>query len=302
MDLLDQMATFVRVVDGKSLSAAARAQRLSLAAVSRQLRALEVDLGASLVVRSTRRLHVTDAGRRWYEHCVRVLREIEEARAALRPSNSVRGDLVVSASLTFGTVVIVPRLAGLLARHPQLAIELRLEDRLVDLVGEGVDVAVRTGPPPPDSTAYMAHPVSTMERILVASPRWLRKHGAPRQPQHLAGRDCLVQVTPAGAVVRWRLRRAPDEETSEVRDVRGAFRSNAPLTLRELAVDGAGVAYLPEWLVADAVARGRLRRVLPGWSSPSITAWAVHRTELRGAPRLRAFLEAITEMGEDRRR
>jgi DNA-binding transcriptional LysR family regulator len=116
MDLLAQMATFVSVVEGKSLSAAARAQRLSLPAVSRQLQALEADLGTSLIVRSTRRLHVTDAGLQWYEHCRRTLRDIESARDAVRGSKAVRGMLVVSASLTFGSEVIVPRLHGLLER------------------------------------------------------------------------------------------------------------------------------------------------------------------------------------------
>src|SRR4051812_49402259 len=108
MDLLAQMATFVRIVDGHSLSAAARAQRLSLPAVRRQLRALEAELGASLIVRSTRRLHVTDAGRQWYAHCVRVLRELDEARATIGGGRGVRGGLVVSASLTFGMRFIVP--------------------------------------------------------------------------------------------------------------------------------------------------------------------------------------------------
>src|SRR5687767_11766775 len=143
MDLLAQMETFVRVVDGKSLSAAARAQRLSLPAVSRQLRALEAELGATLIVRSTRRLHVTDAGRQWYAHCVRILRELEDARAAVGGERGVRGTLLVSASFTFGSVVIVPLLARLAQRHPQLIVDLRLEDHLVDLVAEGVDVAVR---------------------------------------------------------------------------------------------------------------------------------------------------------------
>src|SRR3954467_2942463 len=110
MDLLAQMATFMSVVEGKSLSAAARARRLSLPAVSRQLRALEADLGTSLIVRSTRRLHVTDAGMQWYEHCQRTLREVESAREAMRGSKAVRGTLVVSASLSFGSEIIVPRL------------------------------------------------------------------------------------------------------------------------------------------------------------------------------------------------
>jgi DNA-binding transcriptional LysR family regulator len=290
MDLLAQMATFVRIVDGKSLSSAARARRVSLAAVSRQLRALEAELGASLIVRSTRRLHVTEAGRQWYTHCVRVLRELEEARATIASPRSVRGSLVVSASLTFGTQLIVPRLTRLVERHPHLVIDLRLEDQLIDLVGEGVDVAVRAGSPPPDSTAYVAHRILAMDRILVAAPRWVRKHGAPREPSQLARHPCLVQVTPAGAIVRWRLCQGDDDETIEVR---GHVRSNAPIALRDLALDGAGIAYLPDWLVAADLAAGRLQRVLPGWASPSLIAWAIYRAELRGAPRLRAFLDAL---------
>jgi DNA-binding transcriptional LysR family regulator len=290
MDLLAQMATFVRVVDGNSLSAAARAQRLSLPAVSRQLGALEAELGTVLVIRSTRKLRVTDAGRRWYEHCVRVLRDVDAARADVQNSKNVRGRLVVSASLTFGLELIVPRLPKLAEAHPQLSVDLRLEDQLVDLVGEGVDVALRAGSPPPDSTGFIAQPLMAMDRILVASPAWLRKHGSAREPEQLARRACLVQVTPAGSVVRWRLRRGAEER---VPDVHGQLRSTAPSALRSFAVAGAGIAYLPAWLVREDIARKRLRRVLPEWASPAITAWAVYRAELRGAPRLRAFLSAL---------
>jgi DNA-binding transcriptional LysR family regulator len=292
MDLLAQMATFVSIVDGKSLSAAARAQRLSLPAVSRQLRALERDLGASLVVRSTRRLRVTDAGRQWYEHCRRVLRDIDDARQAVRGRDSVYGRLVVSASLTFGTVMIIPRLGKLAEQHPNLLVDLRLEDQLIDLVAEGVDVAVRAGSAPPDSTAFVAHPIFEMARVLVASPQWLRKNGTPRTPVQLARHDCLIQVTPGGAVIPWVLCSASHSQPVTI-DVRGRLRTNAPSALCDLAVDGAGVAYLPDWVVAGAIEHGALRRVLPDWSSPPISAWAIYRAELRGAARLRAFLDAL---------
>ena len=289
MNLLDQMATFVRVVEGKSLSAAARGLRLSLPAVSRQIQALERDLGASLVVRSTRRLHVTDAGQRWYEHCVRVLREIDEAKSSVRPSRSVRGTLVVSASLSYGLLVVVPRLPALTEAHPHLVIDLRLQDQLVDLVGEGIDVALRAGSPPPDSTAYFATPFATMTRILVAAPAWLRKHPV-RTPMQLAKLPCLVQITPGGTLIRWQLRRGA--ETVEV-PVAGPIRSSAPIALRELAVAGVGIAYVPSILVADELARGALKQVLPGWVSPPIAAHAVYRAGMRGDPRLHAFLEAV---------
>ncbi|HET9621583.1 MAG TPA: LysR family transcriptional regulator [Kofleriaceae bacterium] len=292
MDLLAQMATFVRIVDGKSLSAAARAQRVSLAAISRQLRHLEAELGASLIVRSTRKLHVTDAGRQWYAACVRILRELDEARGELGHGGEVRGKVVLSASLTFGMVQLVPHLTRIAERHPRLVVELRLEDQLVDLVAEGVDIAVRAGSPPPDSTAFLAQPIFTMRRVLVAAPRWLRKHGAPRTPAQLAPRACLTQVTPAGTTVRWQL--DPDDGGASATLVPdGSLRSNAPAALRALAIDGGGVAYLPDWLVADDLAAGRLRRVLPAWASAPITAWAVYRAELRGSPRLRAVLDAL---------
>lgn len=291
MDLLSQMATFVSVVDGNSLSAAARAQRLSLPAVSRQLAALESELGTPLVIRSTRRLRVTDAGQKWYRHSLRVLAEVEEARQAVRPGKTAYGTLVVSASLTYGSVILVPKLARMAEKHPHLTVDLRVEDQLVDLVAEGVDVAIRIGSPPPDSTAFVARPIQTMERVLVAAPRWLRKHGSPRTPAELSRRECLLQVTPRGVPIRYRLRR---DEREEVIEVRGHVRSNAPIVLRDLAVRGGGIAYLPEWLVMPELARGELRRVLPGWASPPITAYAVFRTELRDTPRLAALLEMVT--------
>ncbi len=294
MDLLAQMATFVRVVEGKSLSAAARAQRLSLPAVSRQLRALEEELGASLLVRSTRRLHVTDAGREWYERSRRVLSEVEAARQAVRgEGRGVSGRLVVSASFTFGAGVIVPRLAKLAERHPQLVIDLRLEDHLVDIVAEGVDVAVRAGSPPPDSTAFVAQPIFSMERVLVAAPRWLRKHGTPREPEQLRSKPCLLQVTLAGHVIPWALRQRAHPEVSLTVEVSDQLRTNTPSALCSLALEGAGVAYLPDWLVAPHLAEGTLRAVLPAWSSPPSTAWAVHRADHRGSARHRAFFAAL---------
>lgn len=294
MDLLAQMTTFVRVVDGQSLSAAARALRLSLPAVSRQLRALEEDLGTTLVVRSTRRLSVTDAGRQWYSHCVRVLKDIEDARDDVRGTmRSARGRVVVSASLTFGSEFILPRLPALAEKHPHLSVDLRLEDQAVDLVSEGVDIAVRAGIAPPDSNAVVAHPLVTMKRVLVASPAWLREHGTPKRPSDLSRHENLVQMTTTGILVRWTL--LAGEHDAEVHDYepRGRYRINTPLALRDLALAGCGVAYLPDWLVAGDIAKGRLKRVLAGFSSGPLLAWAIHRAELRGAARIRAFLEIL---------
>src|SRR5215470_1968467 len=151
------MATFVRIVEAGSLSAAARSLRLSLPAVSRQLTALEDELGARLLVRSTRRMSLTDAGRRWYEGSSRILREVDETRAQIESPSDVHGHLVISSGISIGLGLVVPSLSRVAERYPRLSIELRLEDRLTDLVGDAVDVAIRGGTAPPDSTAYIAH-------------------------------------------------------------------------------------------------------------------------------------------------
>ncbi len=290
MDLLAQMATFVRVVDGGSLSAAGRAQGLSLPAVSRQIRALENNLGVTLLVRSTRRLRVTEAGRNWYEHCARVLREIESGRTAVRAAGSAHGSLVVSAPITLASMLVVPRLPALVKKHPGLEVDLRLEDRVVDLVGDGVDVAVRGGIAPPDSTAFVAHALVRFRRRLFASPGYLRKHGSPQRPEQLAGHLCLLQSGGAGLSSRWKL---TNEHVERVVDVHGLVRSSAPFVLRDLARASLGVALLPEWLVTEDLEARTLRPVLPEWSSLPVTAWAIHRTELRGSARVRAFLGAL---------
>lgn len=290
MDLLDRMATFVRIVEAGSLSAAARDRGLSLPAVSRQLGALEDELGAPLVARTTRRLHVTDAGRRWYEHCVRLLRDLEEARADIAASGEVRGALSVSAPISLGARCVVPRLPDLAARHPALVIDLRLEDRVVDLLGDGVDVAVRGGVALPDSAVVLAHPLFTFERVAVASPAYLRRRGSLAHPADLARHAALLQRGPAGTAQTWTLLCA---ETRHDAAVRGPLSCNAPLVLRQWAVEGAGVALLPDWLVAADLATGALRRVLPEWSSPRIHCWALTRADLRGSPAVRALLDAL---------
>src|SRR5215468_5711219 len=142
MDLFSRMATFVRIVDTGSLSAAARSLGLSLPAVSRQLTALEEELGARLLVRSTRRMSLTDAGRKWYEGSSRILHQVEETRAQIEAPEDVHGHLVIGASISMGLGLVVPILPRLAERHPRLCIELRLEDRLTDLVGDAVDVAI----------------------------------------------------------------------------------------------------------------------------------------------------------------
>jgi len=287
MNFLDQMATFVDIVDAGSLSAAARRRRMSLAAVSRQLAALEKELGAALALRTTRAMKITDAGRLFYEHAVRTLREIEDARANVRGAVTASGTLRVSAAFTVGIEYLVEMLPQLAAAHPSLEIELRLEDHASDLIRDGVDVAIRAGIAPPDSASLVARELLRFPRWAVAAPKYLRAHGTPKTVAALAKHAAIVQVASVGELDAWTL----GDETVRVQ---GPLRCSSPSALRALAVGGSGVALLPDWLVRDDIAAGRLKRVLPERATPLVALWALHRIELRDAPRVRVFLDHVT--------
>jgi DNA-binding transcriptional LysR family regulator len=292
MDVIEQMQSFVRIVEAGSLSGAARAQKLSLPAISRQLSALERELGGKLLLRTTRRLQVTDAGRAFYEQARGVLAGVERARAVVSDARGVRGTLTVSAAITLGMSEIVPHLPKLTARHPQLSIELRLEDRVADLVGEGVDVAIRGGVPLPNSADLVAQRLRSFHRVAVAAPAYVERRGRPKTPAQLARHDCLRQLSRAGQPSRWTFLRDAEEQVVEVR---GALSASAPLALRELALAGAGVAFLGAPLVARDLRARRLFRLLDGWQSAEVSIWALYRTELRGSAKLRAFLDAVAD-------
>lgn len=290
MDLLVQMRTFMRIVETGSLSVAARTLNLSLPAVSRQISALEKSLGAALLLRTTKNVSITEGGRRYYDRCLRVLREVEAAQSAVHSTDEVAGLLTVSAPVTLGLSRVAPHLPPLLAEHPELRVEMRFEDRLVDLVGEGVNVAIRGGAPIRDSAAIIARPLTTFARVVVASPDYLERHGEPNTPEMLAHHQVLVHLGASGPGEAWRFMREGMETTVEVR---GPLRTNAPQALREAAIAGLGLALLPSWLVADDTAAGRLRVVLGAFLAAPVVVSGVYGTEMRSSPRVKAFLDHL---------
>jgi DNA-binding transcriptional LysR family regulator len=300
MDLLGAMDTFVRVVDAGSLSKAARALHVTPAAVSRQLTALEQELGVSLLVRTTRQIAVTEEGRRFYEHAVRTVSEAEEARAAVRADRAVSGLLTVSVPTALGLSLLDLTAAELVAENPGLRIDLRLEDRPVDLLAEGVDVAVRAGLPPPDRTTLVAQALCSGDRVVVAAPSYVRAHGEPRTPAELSKHDALVHLHAGADLGVWSLGSGTRSTSIEVT---GSFRSNALHTLRNAAVSGAGIALLPWFVVGDDVEARRLR-VLPlgGWAPPSQQVHALVRAEAKMRARVRVFVERARERLTERLR
>lgn len=288
MGLLDKMGTFVRVLEAGSFSAAAKQLRISSAAVSRQIATLENELGVTLLLRTTRRMNVTPEGRLYYERCLRVLREVEEAQLVGR-EKKVEGLLQITAPVTFGLLRVVPAMRPFMLAHPGVRIDLRLEDRVLDLALEGVDVAIRIGSTPLQSTELIAHKIFSFKRVVVASTDYLKRKREPKTPEALAKHDALTY--PAGDLAEyWTL-------TSAERDARirlnVVFRCTALHAVGELCAQGAGVALLPDWLVADDLEVRSLKKILPSWTTDPVSVNAIHRVVHRGAPRVRALVEHL---------
>jgi len=284
MDFLARARALVRIVEAGSLSAAARSLRISVPTISRQIATLEEELGAKLLLRTTRSLHLTREGERFHEHARRLVIEADAALASVRPDRAVSGRVVVSASVTLGTLRIIPMLSPLLETHPALQVELRLEDRATELVSEGVDVAVRAGMALPDTTSLVAQPIGNFARRLVASPTYLRRHGEPRTVASLARHAAVLGVDASG---QWSF-----EEQGEARAVTVAPRLRVAtlLGVRAATLAGLGIGVLPDFVVDKDIAEGALRALLPGASLSNVSAYALYRVENRGSPRIDAVV------------
>lgn len=294
MDLLTRMETFVRIVEAGSFTAAGKQLRLSVAAVSRHVTSLEDELGTSLVARTTRKMAITPAGRLYYERCQRVLREVDDAQAAGR--FGVVGPLRLSVPVSLGVLAGDALVYSLLASHPSLRIDLRVEDRIIDLALENIDVAIRVGAPPPLSHEVVAVALTSWKRVVVASPSYVASRGEPTKPADLARHDAL-SIGGASTDV-WTL--TDGATLARVRLVT-RFSSNAGQLLHGAALRGQGVALLPDWFVAADLKARRLRRLLPAWASETTPMHALYRASLRNEQRARTVIahlrKAFAESG-----
>ena len=251
MDRFISMQCFVRAVETGSFSAVARELGTGQPNVSRHIAALEQRLGARLLHRSTRRLTLTPEGERYYAESRRVLDAVDEAEANARGEDAPRGLLRIACPTSLGRPFIVPRIRTLLGRYPGLEIDLQVSDRFIDLVEEGVDLAVRIGNL--QDSALKARRVGSAERICVASPAYLRKHGTPKTPEDLKRHNCIIYSL-ASAGRSWAFRGGQVE-------VNGRFRVNTPDGIQQVVLDGVGIAYAPVWLFEEAV-RNKQAKIL----------------------------------------
>jgi DNA-binding transcriptional LysR family regulator len=281
------MTTFVRIVDAGSISKAARTLRLSVAMASRHLRALEDHLGAPLVRRTTRHLALTEAGSEYLGRARTLLAAAEEAREAVRPGRGPAGLLVVSLPVSFGLSQVGPLFPAFLDEHPRVALDLRFEDRVVDLLTDGVDVAIRAGIRPPDSPFVVSRKLATVRRVLCASPRFLAKHGRVRSIEDLRHLPCLPQGPPP---TRWVFETPAG---AQVISVDGRVRTNNVFSIRESALAGAGVARLPLWIIDEDLRKKRLVPVLEDAAMPVIEVFGMFHHGSKGSAAIRALLDYL---------
>lgn len=288
MDPLDGIAAFARVVDSGSFSGAARRLGLSKSAVSAHVQRLEERLGIRLLNRTTRRLSVTEAGAAYYRHCARILAEAEAAeQAAGALQREPCGTLHISAPDSFGWMHVAPAVPAFLERYAELSVDITLSPAHVDLVDEGLDLAIRIGVL--KNSPLIVRRLAPSRLVVCAAPAYLEAHGMPGEPDDLANHNCLcTSLLPWGD--EWRLAGSPGEMRVAVS---GSFRSNNAEMLRTAALDGIGIAVLPTWAVAESLRTGALRRILDPWEPPASTIYAVYPGHRLISMKVRAFVDHL---------
>ncbi len=285
------MRVYVRVAEARSFSAVARELGTTQPAVSRQVAALEEHLGARLIQRTTRSLTLTEDGRDLLGHARRVLDAVEEAEASVGRRHALPSGLVrLATPATFGRLYVAPRITRLLERYPEMSIDLRMSDTLVDLVADGVDVAIRASAVVDSS--LVARKIGSARRITVASEACLAAHGEPQHPSDLAGMPCVIFTGGLNSPTEWRFD-GPGGAVSV--SVTGRFRTNSSEAMREAVLAGLGFAVLPTWYFTEEVTSGRLRPVLTGWEPPRGAISAVYPSRRNLAPRTRAVIDFFVD-------
>jgi len=282
MDRLQAMTTFVRVVENGSFSGAAKQLNVGQPAVSKTIAQLEVRLQVRLLLRSTHGLTPTEAGQRFYERARRAIEEANEAELEARGAGaSLSGRLRVSAATTFARLHVVPHLPAFLKANPDLEIDVILDDRVIDLVAEGVDMALRMGELP--DSAAVARKLASSRRSVIATPAYLERCGIPQSPAELGSHQALIYSQASSG---WTFKRGSAETSVSVH---GRVRVSAAEGLRAAVLADMGLTIASDWMFSPELESGAVRRVLEAWALPTIDLWAVFPTGRLASAKAHAF-------------
>lgn len=291
MDNLTDIAVFTRVVQRASFTRAAEELDLSRAVVSKYVSRLEERLGARLLHRTTRRLALTEAGAALFEASRGAIERIEEAEEAVaRFQKRPRGRLKVSVPMSFGVLHLGAAVADFLREEPEVTLDLRLDDRFVNLVEEGIDMAVRIGRL--TDSSLVARKLSITSQVVCASPAYLKQHGEPEVPEDLTAHNCLLYAYLESANV-WRFQAADGREIPVA--VSGSLRANNGILESAAAVAGLGVLMAPAFYVGELLRRGELKRILARYRLPDLGIYAVYPQREHVPPKVRAFVDFLAK-------
>ncbi|MDD1780935.1 LysR family transcriptional regulator [Enterovibrio sp. ZSDZ35] len=289
MDKLTNMETFVRVVEIGSISGAADRMNIAKSAVSRRLKELEEFLSVQLFHRTTRTMHATETGIEYYKHCLRILEDLREAEEATSQAHCVlQGPLKVAVPSTFGVLHIGPAINDFLAEHPQIEFELDFNDRQVDLIQEGYDMAIRIADLP-DST-LLARKIATVRHVLCASPDYLEENGTPERVADLSNHNAVVYSL-SRDITHWRLV-SPEGKQAKVK-INPVLKASSGEFLLSAVEKGLGIAYLPTFVVHNGLREGRLSKVLPGYGAGELNAYAIYPQTRHLSRRVRTFIDFL---------
>lgn len=296
MDRFEAMTLFVRIVESGSFTQAANALDIPRATATLTIQQLEARLGVRLLERTTRQVRPTPDGEAFHERCVHLLAELEDAEAILQPvADNPRGVLRVELHGTHASRIVLPRLEAFHARYPALELVITTGDRRVDLVGEGIDCALRSGEP--EDSSLIARRLATLEQVICASPAYLARMGTPSTPETLRNHHGIHFVSGF---------KAPDRALDVIVDGETrAFTTGGWLTVNDAesyvvsAVEGFGLIQLPRFSLASHLASGALVEILPEWQKPTLPLYAVYPQRRQLSPRVRVFLEWVTTLYAD---
>ena len=288
MDLFGSMKMYVAVVDGGSFAAAADKLEMSRAMASKQIQKLEEHLGTRLLNRTTRRLSLTETGRAFYERSLQIIGDVEEAeQIAGQMTRRPQGVLRVTLPLSYGQHRLAAIIGDYTQAYPQVQLDISLSDRKIDLVEDGLDLAIRIGALP--QSDLIARKIGGVHSVVCAAPAYLARHGAPGTPAELAGHACLG-YTLSGGGTDWRME-GPDGPLTVA--ISGPIRADNGDIIRLAALGGAGILFQPQFIVDDDLAAGRLVRLLPQWQSAELGVYAVYPSRKHLSAKVRTFVDFL---------
>ena len=291
MDKFESIRAFTKVVEEGGFAAAARKMEMSRSAVNKLVINLENQLGVQLLYRTTRQVTPTDTGRAFYERCIGILSDLEEAELEVSQQHTEpKGNLKINAPMSFGISYLGAKIAEFMTRYQNIKIQLTLEDRFVDPIIEGYDLIIRIGLPP-KSPSFIAHHITSLPRVICAAPSYLKTKGIPNTPSDLKNYSCLHYGYLATGS-QWQLTRKEEEYRVSIE---GVFCSNNGEVLRDIAVKGLGIVMLPNFIVERELERGELQIILPDYHVPELTLCVIYPVNRHLSTKIQLFTQFIKQ-------